>query len=478
MNAIVKKFLNDRGFKTDDTYYNNIELWESYWEGKTDFHKYKDVDGNIREMYSLGMAKRIAEDWASILWNEKSEISVDNKRTNELLKEQLKEIDFDDLFPKVIEKAFYSGTGALILRVRDVLQVGETLVKGDKTRIELHSVTAEKIVPLTIENGVITEVAFVSGATIKGKKYHYVELHTKNEEGNYVIENIYLDEKGNEVHFENVLREIKTQSDKPWFVIIKPNNVNPIANNNGLGASIYAGAIDQLKAVDIAYNNFVRDFYLGGKKVFYNKSLVKMKTVNYKDETGQVKQKQVPIYPDDVTKQQFLVVGDDTINANDNPEIREYNPDLRVNDNETGVQAFLDYLAFKCDLGSKRYRFDNGSVITATQYLGEQQDLISNMNKHQKNVNKALKGIAEAILYVRKVIFKDNIKEDAIVTIINDDSFMTPIETQKEEFRNDISLGLRSKTSYLMKFYGMSEEEAQEELDRVNTEDIVVDETE
>lgn len=478
MNAIVKKFLNDRGFKTDDTYYNNIELWESYWEGKTDFHKYKDVDGNTREMYSLGMAKRISEDWASILWNEKAEISVDNKRTNELLKEQLKEIDFDDLFPKVIEKAFYSGTGALILRVRDVLQVGDTLVKGDKTRIELHSVTAEKIVPLTIENGVITEVAFVSGATIKGKKYHYVELHTKNEEGNYVIENIYLDEKGNEVTFENVLREIKTQSDKPWFVIIKPNNVNPIANNNGLGASIYAGAIDQLKAVDIVYNNFVRDFYLGGKKVFYNKSLVKMKTVNYKDETGQVKQKQVPVYPDDITKQQFLVIGDETINANDNPEIHEFNPDLRVNDNETGIQMSLDYLAFKCDLGSKRYRFDNGSVITATQYLGEQQDLISNMNKHQKNVNKALKGIAEAILYVRKVIFKDNIKEDANVTILNDDGFMTPIETQKEEFRNDISLGLRSKTSYLMKFYGMSEEEAQEELNRVNTEDIVVDETE
>lgn len=478
MNAIVKKFLNDRGFKTDDTYYNNIELWESYWEGKTDFHKYKDVDGNTREMYSLGMAKRIAEDWASILWNEKSEISVDNKRTNEILKEQLKEIDFDDLFPKVIEKAFYSGTSALILRVRDVLQVGDTLVKGDKTRIELHSVTAEKIVPLTIENGVITEVAFVSGATIKGKKYHYVELHTKNEEGNYVIENIYLDEKGNEVTFENVLREIKTQSDKPWFVIIKPNNVNPIANNNGLGASIYAGAIDQLKAVDIVYNNFVRDFYLGGKKVFYNKSLVKMKTVNYKDETGQVKQKQVPVYPDDITKQQFLVIGDETINANDNPEVREYNPDLRVNDNETGIQMSLDYLAFKCDLGSKRYRFDNGSVITATQYLGEQQDLISNMNKHQKNINKALKGIAEAILYVRKVIFKDNIKEDANVTIVNDDSFMTPIETQKEEFRNDISLGLRSKTSYLMKFYGMGEEEAQEELNRVNTEDIVVDETE
>ncbi len=478
MNAIVKKFLNDRGFKTDDTYYNNIELWESYWEGKTDFHKYKDVDGNTREMYSLGMAKRIAEDWASILWNEKSEISVDNKKTNELLKEQLKEIDFDDLFPKVIEKAFYSGTGALILRVRDVLQVGETLVKGDKTRIELHSVTAEKIVPLTIENGVITEVAFVSGATIKGKKYHYVELHTKNEEGNYVIENIYLDEKGNEVTFENVLREIKTQSDKPWFVIIKPNNVNPIANNNGLGASIYAGAIDQLKAVDIVYNNFVRDFYLGGKKVFYNKSLVKMKTVNYKDENGQTKQKQVPVYPDDVTKQQFLVIGDETINANDNPEVREYNPDLRVNDNETGIQMSLDYLAFKCDLGSKRYRFDNGSVITATQYLGEQQDLISNMNKHQKNVNKALKGIAEAILYVRKVIFKDNIKEDANVTIINDDGFMTPIETQKEEFRNDISLGLRSKTSYLMKFYGMGEKEAQEELKRINTEDTVVDETE
>lgn len=473
MNSIVKQFLKDKGYNIYDDYYNRIELWEDIWKGKTDFHKYIDIDGKTREMYSLGMAKRIAEDWASILWNEKAEITADDKDATEILKEQLKEIDFDDMIPKVIEKAFYSGTSAIIARVKNAISVNDTLEADDKTKLTLHSVTADKIVPLTIEDGKITEVAFTSGATIKGKKYHYIELHTKDINGEYVIENVYLDEKGKEVEVDGVVRKIFTKGKTKWFSILKPNTENPVSNNNGLGFSIYGGAIDQLKAVDIAYNNFVRDFYLGGKKVFYNKSLVKMKTRKYTDSEGHEKIEQVPVYPDDVTKQQFLVIGDDTINANDNPEIREYNPDLRVSDNENGVQAFLDYLSFKCDLGSKRYQFNNGSVVTATQYLGEQQDLISNMNKHQKSVNTLLKEISQAILYIRKVIFGDNIKDDPIITIVNDDSFMVPLETQKEEFRSDITLGLRSKTSYLMKFYGMSKEEAEEELALIDSEDSI-----
>ena len=473
MNSIVKQYLKDKGYNTTDDYYNRIEEWEALWQGKTDFHKYIDIDGKTREMYSLGMPKRLSEDWASILWNEKAEISADDKNATEILKEQLKEIDFDDLIPKVIEKAFYSGTSAIIARVKDAVSVNGVLEANEKTKLTLHSVTADKIVPLTIEDGKITEVAFTSGATIKGKKYHYIELHTKDVNGEYVIENVYLDEKGNEVNIDGILRKIYTKGSKQWFAIEKPNNVNPISNNNGLGMSIYGGAIDQIKAVDIAYNNFVRDFYLGGKKVFYNKNLVKFTTRTKTKANGEKVIEEIPVYPDDITKQQFLVVGDDTENPNESPEIREYNPDLRVDDNEAGVQAFLDYLSFKCDLGSKRYQFKGGSVVTATEYLGEQQDLISNMNKHQKNVNTMLKEICEAILYIRKTIFKDNIKEDVTITIVNDDSFMVPLETQKEEFRQDITMGLRSKVSYLMKFYGMSKEEAEEELALINEEDRI-----
>ena len=48
-----------------------------------------------------------------------------------------------------------------------------------------------------------------------------------------------------------------------------------VYKRQGLGCSVYAHAIDSLKGVDLAFNNFCRDFKLGGKKVFYNRDLTK-----------------------------------------------------------------------------------------------------------------------------------------------------------------------------------------------------------
>ena len=77
MNQFVVDYLN-RNFKyeitKDSEMYDKIDLWKSLYKDNKERHKYKDNFGITRYRYTLGMAKRIAEDWASIGFTEKDEI--------------------------------------------------------------------------------------------------------------------------------------------------------------------------------------------------------------------------------------------------------------------------------------------------------------------------------------------------------------------------------------------------------------------
>ena len=97
MNNVVLKYLKSKGYNTVSTdYYNFVETWESWWKNQVDFHKYHDQTGKERKMFSLGMAKRLAEDWSSILFTERDEITTkantdeQTEVNNEYLNNQLK----------------------------------------------------------------------------------------------------------------------------------------------------------------------------------------------------------------------------------------------------------------------------------------------------------------------------------------------------------------------------------------------------
>ena len=97
MNQIVLKYLKKQGYETVSTgYYNWIALWENWWKNEIDFHKYHDQSGKERKQYALGMAKRVSEDWSSILFTERDEITAEaqtqkqTKANNEYLSKQLK----------------------------------------------------------------------------------------------------------------------------------------------------------------------------------------------------------------------------------------------------------------------------------------------------------------------------------------------------------------------------------------------------
>jgi A118 family predicted phage portal protein len=450
-------------------YYARISEWREWWEGRSkSFHEYRErtQGGNsvTRTLYSMKMAKKVCEDWASVLLNEKTRIVVEDKPSSVFLQGDIDEegtggalgnIDFWEEANALVEKAFYSGAGAFVLKL-DNLQVSEegNVKSTPGAAIRMEYLPAFCIVPLSRRYGRITEAAFVSESTVRGKAYVYLEIHTL-ENGAYVIENRYYKLENNALTKDELPEGIapifKTGSPYPFFEIIRPNTVNPYKNNLGLGCAVFSQAIDNLKGVDLAFNNFLRDFKLGGKKVFYNRELTKQVGVT---EDGS------PLYitPDDMMQQLFVSIGDDFV---DNDKlVYEFNPSLRVEDNENGMQAQLDYLSFKCGFGTRYYRFSSdgrSAQITATQYVGEKQELKQSASKHGIIIEKALQDIIRVILWVGKNILKQSVDCETKIKVEFSDGYIISDEEKRKEDREDVNAGIMQRWEYRVRHYSEDE---------------------
>lgn len=429
------EYLNQKyGYELNSNYYENINVWLNWWKGLHEpFHNYRELgyDKRVikREMYTLKMAKKVCEDWASLLINERTSITLDNESANSIINEVFSNNAFWKNANALIEKAFALGTGAFALRL-------------DGDEIIIDYINADCIIPISYNNRDITEIAFASVKNRKGKKYIYLECHLLNEKGNYVIYNECFNEDFTAAPLlDDIVSEYDTKSSVPWFSVITPNIVNSIDLNTSLGISVFHNAIDVLKGIDLAYNNFCRDFKLGGKKVFLDKSLVD-------ENNGQ------SITPDDVAQQLFVMVGDENVTSSERALVQEHNPELRVGENSEGIQAQLNYLSSKCGLGERYYSFNQGSVATATQVISENSALFRNIKKHEIVIEKALIGLVKGILSIAKC------DVDTEISIMFDDSIIEDKAAERSRDLQDIAAGIMNKIEYRVKWYGETEDEA------------------
>ena len=423
------------GYSLSNSFYEHIGKWADWWKGKhKPFHTYKEMAYNKRfierDMFTLRMAKKVCEDWAGLLLNEKTSLTTEDNNCNEFLESVFNDTYFWTNANKLIEETFALGTGAFVLR-----KAGES--------IDIEYVTADCIIPLSFQHDKITEVAFASSFKKRGKDYIYLEMHLQNEAGNYEIHNQCFEAdsfKPVDGVLDDVIPEYDTGADFPWFTIIRPNIINNIEPQSPMGISVFANCIDVLKGVDLAYNNFCRDFKLGGKKVFLDQTLVQV------DGNGN------RIAPDDIMQQLFTTVGDENIPKDGDALIHEFNPSLRVGENSEGVQAQLNYLSSKCGFGERYYNFNQGSVATATQIISENSTLFRNVKKHEVLIEAALKQLVRAILIL------GGHNPDVDITVLFDDSIIEDKETEKQRDMQEIAAGIMEPWEYRVKWYGEEEE--------------------
>ena len=91
-------------------------LWRSWYEGDVPhFHRYRVYNGQKRVLCrraSLGMAKKVCEDWANLLMNEKVHIRLDGEEEQRFLNRVLEENNFRLQANRMQERKAALGTAA------------------------------------------------------------------------------------------------------------------------------------------------------------------------------------------------------------------------------------------------------------------------------------------------------------------------------------------------------------------------------
>ena len=453
-NAVIIK-LNELGYTTiPDSFYSKVYEWKSWYQGNVKgFHNYTVQNGERQvkcRRYSLGMGKKLCEDWANLLMNEKVQITLEGQKEQDFIDLVLTENNFTVKANEMQEMKSALGTVAYVPRVigQEISESGD-IVPGNASGIVLDYVTIENIYPLSWQNGYISECAFSSEVTRGGKDYLYLQIHRREDNGNYVIENrIYrydneqlADEQLVNVNgFENIPPVVHTGSDKRQFVIDRPNIANNINYLLPTGIAIYANAIDVLQGVDIAYDSYVNEFKLGKKRI-----MVKPSAAQYLDGT--------PAFdPDDVV---FYVMPEDT---EDGAVVTPIDMTLRTAEHNTGIQDQLNILSSKCGFGETYYRFDGGSVATATQVISENSTMFRTIKKMEIVLEQALVELCRILLRLGNTAMNAGLNEDVEISIDFDDSI---IEDKQSEFSRDIqmlSAGIMNDWEFRAKY--MNEDEA------------------
>lgn len=436
MNVIEK--LKQLGYSTvDEDFYRKVSEWKGWYTGDVKgFHRYKVRNGHdtVRcKRYSLGMGKKIPEDWANLLMNEKVKITLEGKKEQDFVDRVFDENNFLVKSNEMQEMAFALGTVAFIPRVVGMEATETGPIPGSASGIVLDYVTVENIWPIAWQNGIITECAFSSVVTVNGEDYCYLQIHHKNN-GLYDIDNrIYYFRNNNldaeiplaDVQgFERVPPVVHTGSDKRQFVIDRPNIANNFDYSIPLGISVFANAIDVMKGVDIAYDSYVNEFVLGKKRI-----MVKPAATEYLD--GE------PIFDSDDLV--FYVLPED---VQDGAVITPIDMALRTQEHNRGIEDQLNLLSSKCGFGENHYRFDNGTLATATQVISENSTMFRTIKKHEIILEQVLIELCRIILRLGNTAMNAGLNEDVEISIDFDDSIIESREQNEARIYQMLNAGL------------------------------------
>ena len=444
-----------------------IEQWKSWYQGNVkSFHNYFIYNGNRKvkqKRYTMNMAKEISEDWSDILWSEKCEINMKDETSQKQFEELINSLDLYSLINQSIEKSGALGTETAVVSVYDLVENEDQMsldVSDAKTRVDL--VDIDWIYPLSWNNKEITECAFGSVEYVKGKKYVILSVHKIADDGNYHIYNhLFSDSEGMLTEIttqEDTMKDFNTMSDVKWFAVFKPMLTNNLFNNSPFGIPHYANAIDNLKAVDLAFDALRNEIQEGRKRTF-----VRADMLNFDDGT-----QKMTFDPNDTTIYQLPngATKDDLIQTDADK--------LRTAEQIDTLNTNLNILGNKVGFGNDHYQFDGNNLSTATAVVSSNSKLFRRKKKLEIGYESAIYDLVKAICYASTQFGTYNINTDDFV-IQFDDSIIEDKEAESVRALREVQAGLMSKQEYREKIYGETPEIAKKMIDEIKASEPSVD---
>ena len=447
---------------------------------------------NRRDLERMDTAKAICAELAGLVWSEQCEVHVSQEGETQPLEEFVHDVlvrnGFWTKMQEHIEQVLALGGGAVKAWYEEKRDSQGNVIPGGG-QIRLGFCMADQFVPTAWDNAQVTDGVFISREAKDGYYYTRLEWHKWDGLTYYISNEAFrteykqpdpgMTESQDILGFRYPLNEIYPFLNEETalqglttslFAYYRTAVANNIDDNSPLGVSIYANAMSTLKALDICYDSFIREFRLGKKRIIVPAQCIR--TIADPD-TGEMRR--------------YFDASDEAYEAlsTDNPDalkIQDNSVELRIDEHERAINAFLSILCLQVGFSAGTFTFDRAQGLkTATEVISENSKTYKTIKAQQLQIKLAISKMVDAIIQIAslydlqwngqsvrslaaggwetKVVFDDSILQDR-QTNINEGILLT-------------TNGLMSKKRFLIEKLGYTEEEALQELEEIANEGSV-----
>lgn len=431
----------------------NLSTYKDWYNGQNAWHTRKThQEGEIvlTTIEASGCPKLIAEDWASNYANEDTLITIATEE-KEAEDKNKKENNANDIVNKILQKnGFFSrfnafaekfnalGCAATVVVPKKFNFVDKKLVKDPKNKIKIYFLDAERVIPITVDDGEVTECAFIRVTT----RETIMQVHILVND-NYVIgevrgKNESLNTVATTYDYTQAIT-INTKSSVPLFQVWYPN----IGSSDNICESIYKQAIGWFKLVDTIFDCWYKEFKRGAKKRFIS------------SEMREIGSDGKPIDMKDFLEDEDIVV---PLGADGKAFINEFNAELRVEPIIKSLVSAMNVAARLCGLGDSSFEIgDNGGrpIQTATAAILKESKLYKNIIKQENLATAKIKALLLAIKEVHNTYISETpieFEEDDI-QVVYDDNIMEDTQQKKDNQLKEVTAGIMSIAEYRANWY-------------------------
>lgn len=406
---------------------SKIEEWKRMYKGGAEWV-------NNDSVYSLRLEQGIVREFSNIVLNEMS-----SKVTNEKL-----------------ETIYKNSIKTLNENLQSGLALGSFIIKPLGSN-KVEYITADNFIPIEFDaQGRLTKVIFFD---IKhgGENVFYkrAEYHSLDKNGLTIINKAFqssnINELGKEVPLSYVEEWAHLREYINYPLMLKPDfgyYRNPIKNNiddSFCGVSIYDSAIDLIKKADIQFGRLDWEFESGERAI--NVDITALQPTPVLDKNGKTKYK-VPKLNERLYK---------GLNLEDKSGdlYQEFSPEFRDGSIINGLEEYKRNIEFSVSLSYGDLSNPQTIEKTATEIKSAKKRKYNMVTAIQKNLKDCLEDLAYALA------FYNGLATSGYEFICDfKDSILVDEETERQQDRQDVSMGVMQLWEYRMKWFGETEEQA------------------
>lgn len=318
------------------------------------------------------------------------------------------------------------------------------------------------------DTGKIIGAVFVSQKTKGEDIYTRLEYHSLQGTDYFIINKAFKskdeDDLGDEIplyqveEWKSIQEETKIENiEKPLFSYYKPPIANNIDVKSPLGISVYAKAENLIKDADIQYGRTMWEYEASEKAIYASTEALRQRHKNG------VSLWEIPKLKDRL----FRAV--DITKSNGEELFQDYSPEVRDEAFWRGLNKIIERIEFNVGLAYGTLSEPTFSDKTATEIKASKQRSYVTVSRMQENLQDALEDLLYAIDTLTTLYKLAPIGTYQASFEWGDSVLM---DTEKEQVlqMQEVNAGLRSKLKYIMFRYGLTEEQALEELARIQKE--------